>query len=343
MGYNDNISLLIQRISSGKLIFYYEDSRFYALAADNEIKYEAELLYEKIIEDNKFSNWIKKENLHILLDKVDIWNKEDEDLLKKIEKKLENQKLSLYNERLKKQRVAEIKKEISLSKDSISKLLSRKHSFDYITLEDYASGKKIEFLFTKTICDSKNNLVFDSDTSKIDYNYFTFLTSEIANHFISIEQYKQIARSEHWKTIWNANKSNVFNRSAIDLTDEQKSLINVSVMYDRIYEHPEAPDETVIEDDDMLDGWMIYQKRKTEASKKEGRAQDILAKHGDAREIFIVGDKEDAEDIYSLNSHQSSRIVSQRKRAVLSSDDGVDEFNLPDVQMGLLQKTNIKR
>ena len=81
MGYNDNISLLIQRISSGKLVFYYEDSRFYALAADNEIKYEAELLYEKIIEDNKFSNWIKKENLHILLDRVDMWNKEDEEAL----------------------------------------------------------------------------------------------------------------------------------------------------------------------------------------------------------------------------------------------------------------------
>lgn len=341
MTHNDNIQLLIQRIALGKLIFVFDNQKYCLSYADPELKYEAELIYNDIIEENRFEPWFRKESIHLLLNKLDIWNIEDDKTLSQTEKKLENAKVLLYNNRLNKNKVVSIKKDIDSLKSDINKLYGKKHSFDYITLEEYANGKKNEFLYINTIryLDS-DELVFDQDFNKIYYDHFVQITNEIANHFITVEQYKQIARNDLWKAAWSGNKHNVFNRPAFALTDEQKSLLNISAMYDRIYEHHEAPDETVIADDDMLEGWMIYQKRKSEETNKDNQVQDILSKHGNAKEIFIIGDKEDTEDIYSLNSAQSANIVRQRKQFISSSPEGVDDVSLPDVQRDLLQRVN---
>jgi len=344
MVYNDNIQLLIQRIALGKLIFSYKGKKYCLAYASPELKYQAELIYNDVIEDNNFDPWFRKESISKILQKLDLWNEEDDKLLKQTEKKLENIKVSLYQNRLNKNKVASIRKDIDHIKSMLNKLYIRKQSLDYLTLEEYATGKKNEFLYVNTIKYLDNNeLVFDQNLDKVYYNDFVEITNEIANHFITVEQYKKIARNDLWKTIWSGNKFNVFNRPAIELTDEQKSLLNISAMYDRIYEHHEAPDENVIEDDDMLEGWMIYQKRKSEETSKENKAQDILTKHGSAKEIYMVGEKDDLEDIYSLNSTQSNRILQQRKQTILHSTEGVDEVNLPDVQAELLQKINSRK
>ena len=279
-----------------------------------------------------------------LLKKLEIWNEEDDKLLEQTEKKLENTKVMLYQNRLNKSKITTIKKDLANLKNTINKLFAKKHSFDYVTLEEYASGKKNEFLYVNSIrYHDTNKLVFDQNLNRVYYDQFVEITNEITNYFITVEQYKKIARHESWKTTCSGNKYNVFNRPASELTDEQKSLLNISAMYDRIYEHHESPEESVIADDDMLEGWMIYQKRKSEAENKENKAQDILSKHGNAKEIYLVGDKEDAEDIQSLNSLQSSRVVQQRKQLILRSSDGVDEVNLPDVQNELVQRINSKK
>jgi hypothetical protein len=129
-------------------------------------------------------------------------------------------------------------------------------------------------------------------------------------------------------------------KSSYELSDEQKTLISISNMYDRIYEHPESPGEDVINDDDILDGWMIYQKNKAEKIKKQNNAQDLANKHKNAKEIFVVADKDDVNSIIDLNSGISSSIIKQRQNMIKNSADGVDEVNLPDVQMELLQKIN---
>jgi hypothetical protein len=162
----------------------------------------------------------------------------------------------------------------------------------------------------------------------------------VGSNLISIEDYKNVARSEQWKAVWNSNKNNLFNKSAYDLSDEQKTLISISNMYDRIYEHPECPGDDVINDDDILDGWMIYQRNKADKIKKQNIAQEIANKHKNAKEIFIVADKEDVNDIFDLNSSVSSSIIKQRRGLIRNSKEGVDEVNLPDVQMELLQKIN---
>ena len=337
----DNTSLLIHRISLGQLYFRDNNIDYVYYSPTPEIKYEAELLYDQIVQDNKFESWMTQDSLKNFLNKLEIWTKEDDDLLKTTEKNLEKLKLNLYLSRSQKDKVTKIKKEIEWSKESIYKLLKKKHSFDYLTLEDYAAFQKNEHIFINNIY-YKNNKekVFNEDA---DHGLFMSITSNIAEHFINIETYKKIARSEYWKTIWNSNKNNVFNKAAYQLTDEQKTLINISIMYDRIYENPECPQDFVIEDDDMLDGWMLEQKQKMENLKKENGSDNVLSKHKNAKEIFILSDKEDASEIFSLNSMDSERTRKQRNRAIAASKEGLEECKLPDVQRELLVKANQQR
>lgn len=338
----DNIPLLIYRISLGKFYFEHDGEDYLLYSPSIELKYESELLYDSIITDNKYEDWIRKENLDNILSRLGIWNKDHENMLKHLESKIENAKADLYLNRLNKDKQKTLRKDLENFKKTLNNLYAKKHSMDYLTLEDHASIKKSEYIVLNTLYyKNSNKRVFDNDTSKINFEYFNDLLSIISLYFIDIQTYKKISRHEMWKSIFNTNKENPFNKNGCELTDEQRTLMSVSIMYDRIYENPECPEEYVIEDDDMLDGWMLIQKKKNEQSKKQSAASDILNKHGNAREIFITGNKEDISTILDLNSPESKNIINQRVKLISKSQDGIDESSLPDVQLDMLQHKNV--
>lgn len=337
---HSTVSILIHRIASGRLYFDHKGGSYVFLQPSCDLKYRAELIYQNYIEENKYSfSWFK-ENIGKLLSYLSLWSDTDQRYLEELEKKTENTKLDMYLNKLNKEKVKKLRSELDRSRESINKMLSRKHSLDYLTIEDCGNSVKNEFIMTNTIYHDNDTLVFSKDVTNIPHNSFNELASCIASNLMSIEDYKNIARSDQWKTIWNSNKNNLFNKSAYELSDEQKTLISISNMYDRIYEHPECPGDDVINDDDILDGWMIYQKNKADKIKKQNSAQELANKHKNAKEIFVMADKEDAKDILDLNSSISSSIIKQRKNVIRKAQDGVDEVNLPDVQMELLQKIN---
>lgn len=341
---SENILLLIYRISLGKLVFNCDDDTYVLYGASPEIKYEAELIFSNIIDNQKYEDWWRKDNLQNILIRLGLWSMDHDKALTKIEKNIENSKFSLYSNRLNSQKIKSIRKDLENYKKEQQKLLGLKHYLDYLTLEEFAEHKKNQFIIAQCLKHkSSDSRVFDNDIDNIDHNKFEKITSSISQHIISIETYKRIARHESWKMIWHSNKNNIFGKAAFEMTDEQKTLVSISNMYDKIYEHPECPQDFVIEDDDMLDGWMIDQKRKNEASKKESASQDILNKHSKAKEIFIVGDPDNVEEINSLNSLQSKNIIKQRNRIIQNNTDGVDEINLPDVKQELLQKLNTRK
>jgi hypothetical protein len=99
-------------------------------------------------------------------------------------------------------------------------------------------------------------------------------------------------------------------------------------MYDSVYEHPESPNDKIIEDDDCLDGWFIDQRRKNEKIKKENEINGMLGneKIAKAGEVFIVaGSREEADAIHGINSPQSeanrkNRLNLIKEKGVVSSD-----------------------
>jgi hypothetical protein len=117
-------------------------------------------------------------------------------------------------------------------------------------------------------------------------------------------------------------------------------------MYDSIYENPDRPTEDVIEDDDMLDGWIILQRKNAEKDRKQREADSILGKKGvsnnrpnmDGGEIFIFAESgDDAGRVKDLNDINAHRISKMRAEA-LASKGSLEEHELPDVQLELRQQ-----
>jgi hypothetical protein len=113
-------------------------------------------------------------------------------------------------------------------------------------------------------------------------------------------------------------------------------------MYDSAYEHPDCPNDKVIEDDDMFDGWMIYQRRENDKAKDKNRANKILEGKnlGKAQEVFLMANtNEEAQNIYNLNDNQSRNIIREREK-MISHLGSVEHSKLPDVQRDLVIQSN---
>jgi hypothetical protein len=223
-------------------------------------------------------------------------------------------------------------------------LLNTRQDFIAHTLEGYAASVKNEYIISQTLYkDSK--LVFKdiSGSDANSYQYFNSLVQEINHHIISVATFKAIARSGLWRSYWNANKSNILQNPVINWTDEQRSLINITKMYDSVYEHPECPDDKIIEDDDMLDGWMIVQKRKINKQKKENSLEKADPRLKNAQEVFIIADGTDeVEEVMEMNSPEAKMRLKEKFGFIKNQESPVEELQLPDVRRDALASLHKK-
>jgi len=96
----------------------------------------------------------------------------------------------------------------------------------------------------------------------------------------------------------------------------------------------DCPDNDVINDDDMLDGWFIIQNKKREREKKENQFENSTSdKIKNSDEVFVMSSstKEDAK-INDLNSPMSKQIKKQRE-AVINKKGGAEQHEFADELM----------
>lgn len=341
---NKQASLYLSRVLSGQYIFLYNNTIYKLVYPSIDIKYRAELYALDHYDQNKYNNWIKDDEiLHLLVD-AGLWTYDGDSKLEEIEKQIENYKVELYNNFLNPKKIKQLKKTIANLNKQYSRLSYLRHSFDHLTSSGFCSLLKNQYVFIHSLFDNNNKPVFDTDTY-IDYNYLNNLLNVVNENTIDISSFKALARHELWKNYWSTNKNNILDRAVVHWTDEQKTLVIFSKMYDSVYEHPECPPDSVIEDDDMLEGWLIIQRRNSEKQKSKNRAEKLLEnkKLGNAKEVFLMASsKEEAENIYNLNDAQSRHIIKERNQIILNSNKDIPEQNLPDVQRELLVQNNKK-
>lgn len=327
------LEVLLHRILSGYLLFYYKQEKYELRKISNSIRYEADLLYESILLDEHYNDWIREENLDQLLINLGLWTTETVKQIEQLEKRIDNLKVELFESRINISAQKKIRQSLDSTRNSINKIKNIRTEFFANTLEGYASSIKYEFVICNSLYKNSKK-VFDYNTrdqNTISLNFFNSLINEINKYNISITSYKKLARSYLWKSFWNIHKNqSLFPGAVSEWTDDQRSLVSFSQMYDSIQEHPECPDDKVIEDDDMLDGWMIVQKRKVEKMKKQATVDSINPNLKNAGEVFLFGQKpQEIEEILSLNSREAMSRMNEKIQhinAVGSVDDGA----LPD-------------
>lgn len=328
---NEDLELLLYRIFCGYVIFYVNNDKYILRSATVELKYEAQLLYNNIINDEKYNDWIREDSLDSLLIYLNLWTKDTNMIIKDLEKKIDNTKAEYYTSFKLTDKKKNAKKNLDNYKKQLNAILSKKEELYSNTLEGYANSIKNEYIITNSLY-KNNNLVFDNSQSSHNYLLFNTILSELNKYSINIIDFKKLSRSHIWRSYWNIKKNNIFQN---ELSDDQRTLIGISQMYDRVYEHPECPSDEIIEDDDALDGWMIVQKRKVEKDKKQHQIDNLNPKLKNAQEVFLFpGNQEEAQEIIGLNTIEGlSRMKS--KIAHVNQFGLTEESKLPDVQIDI--------
>jgi len=215
----------------------------------------ADLLYQTTYQNNIYENFLFSEDTESLLFELGILYFGYKNDMTRFEKSLEKTKVELFQQYFDTTKRTKIKFKIKGLKEDIDDFYSKQHSLDYLTIDHYCDNIKHEFIISNTLYfyDSKE-LVFKED---VDSNLFNQIVTQISKNMIGLHTYKSIARSDYWRNYWNNNKNNILDEPVKEWSEEQKSLINISCMYDKIYEHPECPKELVFGIECSIDSNLI--------------------------------------------------------------------------------------
>jgi hypothetical protein len=272
-----------------------------------------------------------------------LWTPNGDDELTKIEKTIDDLKIDLYKNFWNDSKKDSVKHQISSIRSLYNKMYNVRHSFDHLTPRGYSNLLKGQYIFIHSLYNSKNQRVFKS-IKNVDFYKLNYFFDFVNSNMIDIETFKKIARGDNWRSYWSANKQNLFDKPAISWTDEQKTLVVLTKMYDNAHEHPECPSDDVFEDDDAFDGWIILQKRENEELRNKNRAEKLLkGKNLDkANEVFLVAkSNKEANSIYGLNNSVGKNTIKERARAI-ANKKVIKEADLPDVQRNILAENNKK-
>lgn len=336
------LGIYLSRILSGFYLFIYGNKCYKLVYPDINIKYQAELYANQEYENNRFNDWITDDAIVDVLVSIGMWTYNGDANLKSWEKQIDDAKVDLYKNNLNPNKTKSLKRTLENLKDAYNKAYMKRHSLDPYTVTGYSQNLKNQYILIHSLYTDKNEKIFNN-LENVDYNLLTALSEHISQDIIDIQTFRTIARCDQWRNYWSANKDRLFDHATVNWTDEQKTLVVLTKMYDSAYEHPECPPEAVFEDDDMFDGWMIHQKRENEQLRNKNRTEKMLeGKNLDkAGEIFIMANsQEEAQNIYNLNDNTSRHIIRERSSIIQSAKGDVNDQSLPDVQRILLNQAN---
>jgi len=292
----------------------------------------------RTIEDSKYSELITRAQAKHYLAMKGIWNANNDTELEKLNKYLEDLKIQLYESIFNDKKKKQLRRQIKNVKSSVNKNLCKKYSLDHVTLENHAETTRDEFLVAITIKDSEGKQVYSYDKwSETDNLILQRFLNFILANTLSTEDFRELARTEPFRSKWSLRKSNTFGTT--ENSPEQLTLMMYARMYDNVYEHPEKPGDDIINDDDMLDGWFAKQRREAEQARKKKEIDDILGNKGVNKdgggEMFVVANSAaEAAKIRGVNDI-ASRMKMKQRQAAIDKTGKIEEQNLPDVKMDL--------
>jgi len=261
-----------------------------------------------------------------------LWGDSDDQKLKDCKDNIDMLKLRMYENRTNSKYIESLRTKVRIQENLEHQKLSEKNTFYSQSCESMADAARIHFLLTKSV--TKRN-------KPVGPNFNTNILTRIYNKSVLSEGIvREIARSEPWKSLWSASKNSNINLFSIpsdhDITTNQKNLVLWSTTYDSIAESYEPPEQMVINDDDLLDGWFIYARKQREKEQAKKKLDEKMknANIKDGNETFVMVNKEEgfsAEDIYALNDPQAQTTISRRFKE-LKNQETIQYANLPDIQ-----------
>lgn len=294
---------ILFRILSGKIIV--DIGKIYIIKPNSyEHRYWAEVIYEETLSECLMDECISKsdEKFKLMLYRAKLpYNYEEQ--LKDLRKQTEDKKVEIYELVREKKDSEQAKKEYKKLDDKVLDILGKLHCMDSITAEGVAEITKNKYLLKKAIGKRITDSTLDSVMLWLSKNY------------INESTFREIARSNYLFNITGISKE-IF--SNYPLTDEQISLMYWHRFYKNVYEHQERPFEWIISDDLALDGWHIYQSRKTGKSESidyvESKIQSDAVRN--SKEIYVVGGSKMSDVVYNANDESGKAYIKAKQNLI---------------------------
>lgn len=310
------IRQLINRICSGYIFI----KNYIIDVPSPQILAEADNVYEKILYNNRFEDILDIESMDFLLLKNKMWSLFDQKTLDEIPKKIDNAKLELYKNFMIPSQQKYIRKELENLRTTFNELYAKKNIFSKYTIEYLADEAKSRFIFSKIILNKNYKRI------KVKPIMLDKIMNEFEKKSITAKKYREIARSDEWRSIWSITRYKNFRK----IGQEQINLISYTKLYDNVYKHPECPIDSIINDDDALDGWLLYMKQKSDVEKKQQQFEKTSKAKGNEH-FIMVKDQEDINSVLSMNDTRAK--VIQRKIHKMVEQDGVaNELNIQEIR-----------
>lgn len=328
---------LIYRIRAGYTICNINNNKLFVYSPDPHLLYLAQEIYIDTYRRAKDHEIFEDDDVFKLLVSLNIWSDQKENELNDVlPKHIDYWKVELYNAFFKSNKRKTIRQYLARAKEEQANLYSIRHCFDHITCTGCASYAKNLFLISNTTktCDNKSVDWNSIDINTVMGNYYS--------QSLSTDEIRVLARTYPWNTLWPLLKENKAVFENANFSSEQQALLYWSIMYDRVAESTECPSEDVVNDDDMLDGWLIIQrqKRDEEHKKREVEGQLPNSKTMNADEVFLMAETiEDAKKIELLNDPIIRQMKAQKFKEI--DEKGiVREQDLTDVKRKQMMLAN---
>lgn len=303
------------------------------------IKYNAQKIYRKTYNFGLVNNLFTEEELFNFLLVNELWSDKEDILLTKIlPENIDNLKVDVYKSNMDIDLREKYRIQLRKTEQELNELSAKKHAYDFLSSHYLATYHKLLYTVQHTTRDINNNL----------YNWKRIPLEHIAIHYqksiLSDKTIRELARTEPWQSIWSSSEytGTLFNKSSIELSDEQLKLIQWSMLYDNIRECAEPPHFTIISDDDMFDGWMILRRRESEKEQNKKTVKDGLTnkKIANSQEVFVIAkNSEHAKAIEDMNDNVGKSIKKQRMN-IINTKGSVEQHNLPDVRQEVIMQCN---
>ena len=266
--------LLVNRILSGKQ--YYRGLTIVSPSID--IQYQASIVYSQSLEDSH--DLMSREECESLSIYKGFLSEKEFDSVESLSKDVENFQVELYLNRSKSNEKEKIASYIKKARNEQIRVLNLAGKYDQYSSEGYASFCKINFLLRKTTYLNKKPYRFKSIRIEELVRHYT-------NNILLPNTIRKLARTNPWINRWSAFKSNgIIFPEGYNITEPQQLLLMWSSFYDSVNESPDKPEQFVIDNDDMLDGWLVLQRDK---ENKENKSEPVTrnSKIAKAQEVYI--------------------------------------------------------
>ncbi len=318
----NNRDFLLDRICSGEIALQYGGQTYFYKYPSPKRRYKSNIKYQEVI-DNNVDILTQDEVISILVGLGKWSDKMQEEIDIHIPKVVENLKLEIFQAYKTERRfVPNIKAKLEKVKARLMELLSIKHQYDEFTIESLARKEQTLYLLDKCI-----------DGLNISPE---LLLTPFYNSTIPEDQIRDLSRSSEWVMKWTALKKGI-NPFSKNITEEQERLIRWTSLYESILEGQDVPDDAVIDDNDALDGYLIWRKRENDRQKGVNELDKMIgAPQKGSTDVFIMArDMDDAKRINAkYNSPEAIRQKQQRFEQI-DREGSVRELHFDDQKIAI--------